>query len=91
MRAGDVLISLCSMRADHACPHRADAPLHVRWTVHDPLQRHLFARRADGELLDVYHILRARIERLLPLLQPGCAQDQARLASELDRLGRFLP
>ncbi len=91
LRAGDVLISLCSMHADHACPHRADAPLHVRWTVHDPLQRHLFARRADGELLDVYHILRARIERLLPLLQPGGAQDQARLASELDRLGRFLP
>jgi len=88
---GDVVISLCSMHAHHACPHHGDAPLHVRWTVHDPLRRHLFARRADGELLDVYHILRARIERLLPLLQRGSALDRAHLESELHRLGRFLP
>lgn len=90
-RAGDVVVSLCSTHVDHPCPHHAGTPLHVRWAVQDPLRRHLFARRADGELLDVYHILRARIERLLPLLQPGSALDRAHLESELHRLGRFLP
>lgn len=59
--------------------------------MHDPLQRQLFPHREDGGLLDVYHILRARIERLLPLLQPGSARDRERLENELERIGRFLP
>lgn len=90
-RAGDVVISLCSMHADQACLHHAETPPHAHWAVHDPLQRQLFPHREDGGLLDVYHILRARIERLLPLLQPGSARDRERLENELERIGRFLP
>ena len=63
----------------------------AHWAVHDPLRRHFFAHREDRELLDVCHILRARIERLLPLLLAGVEQDRLHLGRELERIGRFLP
>ena len=89
--ASDVVITICSADADGRCPHRAAMPLHAHWAVHDPLRRHFFAHREDRELLDVYHILRARIERLVPLLLAGVEQDRLHLGRELERIGRFLP
>ena len=72
----------------------AAMPLHAHWAVHDPLRRHFFAHREDRELLDVYHILRARIERQIEsrtLMLSGVSHD---LRTPLTRLKlglSFLP
>lgn len=87
----DVLITICSASAEWACPCCRSDVLHTHWGVHRPTGRKMLSRRGDTELLDLYHILRARIERLLVLMQVGGHADRAQLQRELQRIGRYLP
>lgn len=89
---GEVVITVCSAGNGAGCPHCRPGTQHAHWGVHDPLQRRFGARACnDAELIDVYHILRARIERLLALVQSGADADGPRLHRELERIGKFLP
>lgn len=87
----ELLITVCSGGKGHACRHCAlEAPL-AHWGVHCPSRRKTPSQSRDAELLDVYHILRARIERLLALQETGVESDRTRLLDELERIGRYLP
>ncbi len=87
----DVLITVCSVAAEQACPCCRPDALSAHWGVHRPARHKGFSSRSDHELLDLYHILRARIERLLVLVQAGIETDRPRLQRELARIGRYLP
>lgn len=87
----DVLITVCSVGAEQTCPCCRRGALHAHWGVHKPSRRKILSSHCDTELLDVYHILRARIERLLVLVQTGIETDRARLQHELARIGSYLP
>ena len=87
----DVLITVCSVAAEQTCPCCRPNALRAHWGVHRPARNKGFSSRSDHELLDLYHILRARIERLLVLVQAGIETDRPRLERELARIGRYLP
>lgn len=88
----DVLITVCSVGAERTCPCCRQAGLRAHWGVHDPSHRRMRSPERDTELLNVYHILRARIQRFLDLIQAGPATDDPeRLQRELTRIGRYLP
>lgn len=86
-----LVVSVCESRCEGPCPYCDSSALRAHWPVHDPLQRHLLPHDPTSELLDLYHILRARIERSMPLLEGSRAGDPERLQRELDRIGHFLP
>lgn len=87
----DVLIAVCSIDKGQACPCYPSNALCAHWGVHKPARHKMRSRRGDSELLDVYHILRARIERLLALVEAGVNTDRTRFQRELARIGDYLP
>lgn len=87
----DVLITVCSVGAEQVCPGCRHAALRAHWSVHIPSRRVSTPTRG-ADLLDIHHILRVRIERLLDLIQAGrVTGDPARFQHELTLLGRYLP
>jgi arsenate reductase len=89
---GDVLITVCSVGAEQTCPCCGPDVLRAHWGVHQPARRRkVLSARDNTELLDLYHILRARIERLIVLVQAGIETDRPRLERELERIGHYLP
>ena len=89
---GDILITVCSVGAEQTCPCCGPDVLRAHWGVHQPARRRkVLSARDNTELLDLYHILRPRIERLIVLVQAGIETDRPRLERELERIGHYLP
>jgi arsenate reductase len=87
----DVLITVCSASAEQTCPCCMGQALRAHWGIHAPSRRKRLSQDRDAELLDIYHILRVRIERFLELIEAGIEADRTRLRDELARIGCHLP
>ena len=87
----DVLITVCSACAEQTCPCCRGQALRAHWGIHTPSRRKRLSQGRDAELLDIYHILRVRIERFIELIEAGIEADRARLRGELARIGCYLP
>lgn len=87
----EILITVCPVRAEQICAHCGPNTLRAHWDVLKPERHRMRSNQRHTALLDTYHILRARIERLLVLVQAGAEKDRARFQHELARIGNYLP
>jgi arsenate reductase len=87
----DIVITICSSAAGETCPAYLGPVLRTHWGVDDPAHATGTDAEIDAAFDTAYRALRTRIEAFLALPLNELEHDQARLKTELDRIGTLLP
>jgi protein-tyrosine-phosphatase len=83
----DVVITVCSNAAGETCPAYLGRVLRAHWGVEDPAHATGSEEEIDAAFMNVYRILRTRIDSFLALPLAHLKRDPARLTAELAKIG----
>lgn len=84
----DIVITVCGNADRETCPAYLQPAVRTHWGVEDPAKASGSDAEIDAAFETAYRTLRARIEAFLALPLDTLLGDRARLAAELERIGR---
>jgi arsenate reductase len=83
----DIVITVCASAAGESCPAYLGPVLRAHWGVDDPAHAVGTDAEIDAAFIRAYRTLRVRIEAFFALPLTELQHDEARLKTELDRIG----